>query len=162
VTDNHYVVQCIATCEEELGGPSTDPPRTAVLEAAQLWIDRLAEVGQPIGGPVRIIATPWTGDPNYNAGAGPWPLQDPAIEDVATPGPDGPESVLVQAADADELRSLRARQVSGEFSEWWLGLGPELPIRASSGDLYSLTVSDVLPFERDGGGVTIWAEALAR
>jgi hypothetical protein len=26
VTDNHYVVQCIATCEEELGGPSTDPP----------------------------------------------------------------------------------------------------------------------------------------
>jgi hypothetical protein len=153
LTDGNRVVHCIGACTD-IHGMSLLPEATSLVNTAHQWAMDLYAKGTPMTGSVRVMATRWpteTTGPLPQGHAAQWPLSRPLqdfIHDPYMPGPRRYVDQIIDGADAQVLRDLRSQQIGGAFTPWWTGNGPELPVTASpDGPLYSLVVSDLLPYE---------------
>lgn len=115
-------------------------------------------LGSPTSGAVRYTAilAPWLSD-RHAARAPMWPLEVPISDLAVTDGEvielqiEGlpPPVYRAEGADAERLRTLRARAQDGEFGSLE-GTG-FIPIRESDGSTYRLYVRDVGSFEAPEG-----------
>jgi hypothetical protein len=170
LTDGNRVVHCIGACMD-IRGMSLLPEATSLVNTAHQWAMDLYAKGTPMAGSVRVMATLWhteTTGPLPEGHAAQWPLSRPLqdfIHDPHVPGPRRYVDQTIDGADAQILRDLRSQQIGGAFTPWWYGNGPELPVVASpDGPLYSLVVSDLLPYEDEWApgqaeGLHIWNQA---
>lgn len=156
LTDGARLLDCYAGCNAIQGTPIANEV-LAVLDAADRWIDDLYASGDPMTGGVRFIvmARPTALGPLQGGRPATWPLSKPLQNFVSPSGLSGAQpyhSFTLTGIDAQTLRDLRHQQAAdGKFTPWWLG-DTALPVSdTSDGPIYSLTVSDLLPYEDETG-----------
>ena len=132
----------------------SDTLASSVLDRSRVWIDRVYELGQPVEGPVRALAT--AGTPRSDPPCGAiqqvldWPLARPMLDMpgliVERAGSDTNGVVFEDPADASALRSLRVRTAAMQV---FPSMGATIVYVRDASVSYALYVNDVLPADRE-------------
>ncbi len=122
---------------------------------------RLRPLGEPVSGPVRYLLGRGNESPLVDAGfegAPAWPLEIPPESVLLDQGEPGPLGLIVQTADGEDARRLRALRTALLDGEFGVSHASFTPIVQPDGSRYALNVRDVVEFETaDGEPFVPWA-----
>jgi hypothetical protein len=153
LTDGESQLVCDQNCTWA-GAPTEIAPLFASVVG---WVDRLANAGAPMMGPMRALAADVTDSwPNWTWGAAMWPLST-AVDTFLVANPtmvSFGEGHLVTGADATALSILRSNEYADQYSPH-AAAGDFIPVRSANGRLIAVYVRDDIPFENASGLIRI-------
>ena len=153
------VLDLIPSCGASAGPPASvlDKLRTVPRELAS----RLRPLGEPSSGPVRYLLGRGNESPLVDRGyegAPEWPLDISPESVIRSQGERG-LGVIVQTADGEDARRLRALRTAFLDGAFGVRNGSFIPIVQPDGSRYDLQVRDVVEFETaEGEPFVPWAD----